>query len=691
MKHQDYNSNRSNLHRFCAFALPATMLLLTVQLATANSPATSHGVVTYGFQGRVTAVEPGSRIFPGASVGAPVLGQFTIDYDVTGTPSSLELRTSGSPNFRFSGLIGGQAFASASTAYQSVSVGNNTIRNDFVTLNFPAGVPTNLERLVLEFTDSRGFAITEPILPASAAAFNAFPTVVLSGFSNVWMGSYSIDVSIFPITLNTIEFLRQPSNTVVFLNSSATFSLEARATVNGTNFQGLAYQWQRLPPNGENWLNSDWINVQGATNSSYTTPPIETPAPGNPSFRCAITAGEATSISYDAILTVERADCPPPTVTAVSADSQRQEVTIEFSLPVHPPSATETFGYVIYDSVTLEYLSFFRGSMRDARTAVMEIDRNPPFQSGATYEMVINDVMTDSSDSECSLVPIASDTKVRFTVPPCLQITRQPRSQTVPVFCIPTFEVAARWLDNSFPGRLKYQWSKNGELIEGATNTSYTTPPVHEVDNGSSFHAVVSSTCGSISSTNALLTVSPEFGFPKFIGVRPGPIPDTVVLSFESGCGPSERPMHYYSSLDPLNYQFNGGLAFEPPLYPDCSGPTVIIFTSPQQAGTTYAVTAVDVQDEAGNVMNSRQTLTFTAPTRIPIPFGTLRFATEGKLTMLEWSDGGILQAAATPTGPWTDQEPAFGRPVFVMPPPCAYNGVLAPPSRFYRVRWNAP
>lgn len=61
-----------------------------------------------------------------------------------------------------------------------------------------------------------------------------------------------------------------------------------------------------------------------------------------------------------------------PTVTAVSAGSQRQEVTIEFSVPMHLLGATEIFNYVLYDSVTLNYLNVVWVFMRDARTAEIE-------------------------------------------------------------------------------------------------------------------------------------------------------------------------------------------------------------------------------------------------------------------------------------------------------------------------------
>jgi len=87
-------------------------------------------------------------------------------------------------------------------------------------------------------------------------------------------------------------------------------------------------------------------------------------------------------------------------------------------------------------------------------------------------------------------------------------------------------------------------------------------------------------------------------------------------------------------------------------------------------------------------VMDPPQTATFTAPDRVPVPFGRLRFTTEENQTMLEWSTGGILQVADQPGGPWTNVGLGPGRPIFMLPSPfpCIGNN---PPQRFYRVRWE--
>ena len=49
---------------------------------------------------------------------------------------------------------------------------------------------------------------------------------------------------------------------------------------------------------------------------------------------------------------------------------------------------------------------------------------------------------------------------------------------------------------------------KNGVNISGATNASYTTPPTTAADNGSLFAVVVGNVAGSVTSNNAILTVT---------------------------------------------------------------------------------------------------------------------------------------------------------------------------------------
>ena len=81
-------------------------------------------------------------------------------------------------------------------------------------------------------------------------------------------------------------------------------------------------------------------------------------------------------------------------------------------------------------------------------------------------------------------------------------ITTQPADRTVRVGQKARFSVVA-----SGTPPLRYQWTKNGVNITGATSASYTTPPTTAGDNGALFAVTVSNLAGSVTSNNAILTV----------------------------------------------------------------------------------------------------------------------------------------------------------------------------------------
>jgi hypothetical protein len=82
-------------------------------------------------------------------------------------------------------------------------------------------------------------------------------------------------------------------------------------------------------------------------------------------------------------------------------------------------------------------------------------------------------------------------------------ITAQPQNATVDVGQTATFIVGA-----SGTGPLTYQWQKNSTNISGATLSSYTTPDTTSADNGATFQVAVSNSAGSITSSQATLTVN---------------------------------------------------------------------------------------------------------------------------------------------------------------------------------------
>jgi len=97
-------------------------------------------------------------------------------------------------------------------------------------------------------------------------------------------------------------------------------------------------------------------------------------------------------------------------------------------------------------------------------------------------------------------------------------ITINPSSQTVNAGSTAQFSVTAVGSPT-----LQYQWYKNGGLISGATNSSYTTPTLTSSDNGNTYYCIVSCSVSGTStaiSGTATLTVNyaPTIGVTKFDG-----------------------------------------------------------------------------------------------------------------------------------------------------------------------------
>jgi uncharacterized delta-60 repeat protein len=83
-------------------------------------------------------------------------------------------------------------------------------------------------------------------------------------------------------------------------------------------------------------------------------------------------------------------------------------------------------------------------------------------------------------------------------------ITTNPSNRTVVVATAATFSVTA---NGNAP--LQYFWRRNGTVINGATNSSYTLSSAQLSDSGAQFSCLVSNAYGTAVSANAILTVQP--------------------------------------------------------------------------------------------------------------------------------------------------------------------------------------
>jgi hypothetical protein len=102
------------------------------------------------------------------------------------------------------------------------------------------------------------------------------------------------------------------------------------------------------------------------------------------------------------------------------------------------------------------------------------------------------------------------------------QIVGQPSSQNTRVGQSATFKVEATGTS------IRYQWSKNGVAIPGATAASYITPIAAPADDGESFAVTVANSLGSANSNSAVLRVGARAPNPNDLRFQQVAAPSTA-------------------------------------------------------------------------------------------------------------------------------------------------------------------
>jgi len=183
-----------------------------------------------------------------------------------------------------------------------------------------------------------------------------------------------------------------------------------------------------------------------------------------------------------------------PTATLPSITSQPANVTVD-------AGRTATFSVAASSSSTLSYQWRRNGSnISGATAASYTTPATTTADNGASYSVVV----TNSAGSVTSSAATLTVRSATVTLP---SITSQPASVTVDAGRTASFSVAA-----SSSAALSYQWRRNGSNISGATAANYTTPATTSADNGANYSVVVTNSAGSVTSSNATLTVRSATG-----------------------------------------------------------------------------------------------------------------------------------------------------------------------------------
>ncbi|EEF60560.1 beta strand repeat-containing protein [Pedosphaera parvula] len=253
----------------------------------------------------------------------------------------------------------------------------------------------------------------------------------------------------------------QPIGTTVSPGSSVTFAAAA------SGLAPLAYQWQ---------LNGD--NIPGATNATHVRANVQVADAGTYTVVASNPGGSTESI--DAILNVTAA----PSITG-------QPVSL-----VVNPGDPASFTVAASGSPAPTFQWWFAGApIADATDSTFALTSAQSNQAG-NYWVVASNAAGSVTSSIVSLT---------VTTPPA--IAAQPISQIVTNGDNVIFSVVAI---GTVP--LSYQWTFNGASIFGATNSSL--PIVNaQANNAGTYAVVVSNVAGSVTSSNASLTVNIPAGF----------------------------------------------------------------------------------------------------------------------------------------------------------------------------------
>ncbi len=261
----------------------------------------------------------------------------------------------------------------------------------------------------------------------------------------------------------------------------------------------------------------------------------------------------------------------PPTIT-----QQPQSQTVIAGSNV-------TFYVTATGSPTLTYQWRQDGAVIPGATASSYTRNNVQPSHAGNYTVVVQNSFGSATSSEATLT---------VNVPP--SITQQPQSQTVNRGENVTFNVT---VTGSAP--FGYQWRKNGSNISGANQASYTVNNVETTDAGD-FSVVVSNGAGSITSSNATLTVN----------IIPGGTSPTITRHPESKTVVQGNTVQFSveaSGASPMSYQwrFNGT---------NISGATGNIYTLNNAQPANEGGYSVIASNPFGSATSSTATLTVTIP-----------------------------------------------------------------------------
>ena len=332
-----------------------------------------------------------------------------------------------------------------------------------------------------------GAASASYTTPATTMADNGalFAVAASNSMGNMISGPAALTVTAAPVAPSISA---QPVSQTTTAGQAATF------TVTATGTAPLTYQW-----------NKNGAVIAGATSASYTTPATAAGDNGA-AFTVTVSNSVSTLTSSAATLTVSPANSfvisAAPTSFSFAATVNGTAPSLQTVVFVATPATPLPFTL----AADQPWITMTANS--GTTKATLQFGVNPAGLVAGSYTGHVIATPSGAGNPRLS-VPVTlvvSPASPALAITPA--ITAQPISQTVPAGQTASFSVTA-----TGTAPLRYQWSKNGAAISGATSASYTTPATAAGDNGAAFTVTVSNSVSTLTSSAATLTVSPANSF----------------------------------------------------------------------------------------------------------------------------------------------------------------------------------
>ncbi len=300
-------------------------------------------------------------------------------------------------------------------------------------------------------------------LPAvDATKAGDYSVVVTNAVGSVASAAGRLTVSAIPVSVVPPTIVAGPASASVAQGQSVTF------TVGVTGTGPFTYQWLK-----------GGIPIDGATAAGYT---IASAQPGDAdSYSVIVTSGAIGVTSPAAALDIT-AVAPPsaPTITT-------QPVSV-----VVVPGATTTLAVAASGTGPLAYQWFQDGSpITPGNGPTLTLDSIASISNGS-YTVTVGNAL-GSVTSEPAEVLVAGAPQVG-TVADVYEVSEG---------SVGEFTISA------IGSGLRYQWTRNGVAIPGATEANYTTPVLALADSGAVYGVIVYNGAGLVIVPGTLLTVTP--------------------------------------------------------------------------------------------------------------------------------------------------------------------------------------